>query len=247
MSKDGWRLAIKTEDARFVLFGTRQLLVHKQTTHHWDEFVKLIRSVYYILKRNRSVAHMKEIRVLAEILKKAVVFDISRYLSSFPKSRLDIQPNHATSHHGRPSFGEVLFGFTSQESSSISASVGVPKQSNKMKHIPLNGDAGSYCSPRHSNQENWPETDLDESDKYPYQFTTEVIRLLSLFLQILGPHCSLKDLCERISPEYNIRFPTLREGGFQTLVIYLNNLILPMLFRGCAGRKGIFHFFSCLS
>ncbi|CAH8653503.1 unnamed protein product [Schistosoma bovis] len=214
-----------------------EFAIRSKTTHHWDEFVKLIRSVYYILKRNRSVAHMKEIRVLAEILKKAVVFDISRYLSSFPKSRLDIQPNHATSHHGRPSFGEVLFGITSQESSSISASVGVPKQSNKMKHIPLNGDAGSYCSPRHSNQENWPETDLDESDKYPYQFTTEVIRLLSLFLQILGPHCSLKDLCERISPEYNIRFPTLREGGFQTLVIYLNNLILPMLFRGCAGRK----------
>ncbi|CAI2734654.1 unnamed protein product [Schistosoma spindalis] len=211
--------------------------IRSKTTHHWDEFVKLIRSVYYILKRNRSVAHMKEIRVLAEILKKAVVFDISRCLSSFPKSRLDIQPNHATSHHGRPSFGEVLFGITSQESSSISASVGVPKQSNKMRHIPLNGDAGSYCSPRHSNQENWPETDLDESDKYTCQFTTEVIRLLSLFLQILGPHCSLKDLCERISPEYNIRFPTLREGGFQTLVIYLNNLILPMLFRGCAGRK----------
>uniref|UniRef100_A0A3Q0KT99 UNC80 domain-containing protein n=1 Tax=Schistosoma mansoni TaxID=6183 RepID=A0A3Q0KT99_SCHMA len=214
-----------------------EFAIRSKATHHWNEFVKLIRSVYYILKRNRSVAHMKEIRVLAEILKKAIVFDVSRCLSSFPKSRLDIQPNHATSRYGRPSFGEVLFGITSQESSSISASVGVPKQSNKMKHIPLNGDAGSYCSPRHSNQEAWPETDLDDSDKYPCQFTTEVIRLLSLFLQILGPHCSLKDLCERISPEYNIRFPTLREGGFQTLVIYLNNLILPMLFRGCAGRK----------
>ncbi|CAH8674278.1 unnamed protein product [Schistosoma rodhaini] len=90
-----------------------EFAIRSKATHRWDEFVKLIRSVYYILKRNRSVAHMKEIR----------------------------------------------------------------------------------------------------------------------------PHCSLKDLCERISPEYNIRFPTLREGGFQTLVIYLNNLILPMLFRGCAGRK----------
>ncbi|CAH8584739.1 unnamed protein product [Schistosoma turkestanicum] len=205
--------------------------------HHWDEIVKLIRSVYFILKKNRSVAHMKEMRVLAEILKKAIVFDVSECLSSFPKSRLDIQPNHAIGHHSRPSFGEVLFGITSQESSSISASVGVAKHCNKMKQIPVCGDAGSYCSPRHSNQENWPQTVLDDSDRYACQFTTEVIRLLSLFSQILGPHCSLKDLCERISPEYNIRFPTLLEGGFQTLVIYLNNLILPLLFRGCAGRK----------
>ncbi|KAK4476002.1 hypothetical protein MN116_001236 [Schistosoma mekongi] len=216
---------------------TLEFAVKSKAIRHWDEIVKLIRSVYYILKRNRSVAHMKEIRILVETLKKAVVFDISGCLSSFPKSRLDVQPNHATSHHSRPSFGEVLFGITSQESSSISASIGVVKQSNKVRHVPLNGDAESYCSPKHSSQENWPETMPNDSDRYARQFATEVIRLLSLFSQVLGPHCSLKDLCERISPDYNIRFPTLLEGGFQTLVIYLNNLILPLLFRGCAGRK----------
>ncbi|KAH8865931.1 Protein unc-80 like [Schistosoma japonicum] len=216
---------------------TLEFAVKSKAIRHWDEIVKLIRSVYYILKRNRSVAHMKEIRILVETLKKAIVFDISGCLASFPKSRLDIQLNHATSHHSRPSFGEVLFGITSQESSSISASIGVVKQSNKVKHIPLNGDAGSYCSPKHSSQEHWPETMPNDSDRYARQFATEVIRFLSLFSQVLGPHCSLKDLCERISPDYNIRFPTLLEGGFQTLVIYLNNLILPLLFRGCAGRK----------
>nr|CAH8869810.1 unnamed protein product [Trichobilharzia regenti] len=215
-----------------------EFAIKSKAIHHWDEIVKLIRSVYCVLKKNRSVAHMKEIRILIETLKKAIVFDISGCASNFPRSRLDIQPNHTVGHHSRPSFGEVLFGITSQESSSISASVGVVKPAGKSKqHPPVNGEAGSHCSPRHSNQENVYETTFDDSDIYACQFAAEVIRLLSLFSQILGSHCSLKDLCERISPDYNIRFPTLLEGGFQTLVIYLNNLILPLLFRGCAGRK----------
>ncbi|VDQ10507.1 unnamed protein product [Trichobilharzia regenti] len=140
---------------------------------------------------NRTLPKMLEFaiksKILIETLKKAIVFDISGCASNFPRSRLDIQPNHTVGHHSRPSFGEVLFGITSQESSSISASVGVVKPAGKSKqHPPVNGEAGSHCSPRHSNQENVYETTFDDSDIYACQFAAEVIRLLSLFSQILG-------------------------------------------------------------
>ncbi|CAH8625330.1 unnamed protein product [Heterobilharzia americana] len=62
-----------------------EFAIKSKAIHHWDEIVKLIRSVYCILKKNRSVAHMKEIRVLIETLKKAIVFDISCCPTNFPR------------------------------------------------------------------------------------------------------------------------------------------------------------------
>ncbi|KAF6779227.1 hypothetical protein AHF37_01154 [Paragonimus kellicotti] len=79
-------------------------------------------------------------------------------------------------------------------------------------------------------------TGVDEG--YSFKFAAEVIRLISLVLQVMGPSFCLKDLCERSGPDFNNRCSSLLEGGFHTLAVYLGQLIVPLLFRCSAGRKG---------
>ncbi|VDP68776.1 unnamed protein product [Echinostoma caproni] len=201
---------------------------------------------------NRTLPKLLEnasLRVLIETLKKAVIFDPSGCLPALARPKPEVHVSHSAwsgisnAVPGRPSLGEALFSTISPENSSIGAPV--PGRTSGKGRSPNNGEVTAHGCPstttgvlvnKHGVMDN---ADLMEhgGTTYSFKFAAEVIRLIALVLQVMGSNFCLKDLCERSGPDYNNRCPALLEGGFPTLATYLGQLIIPLLFRCCAGRK----------
>ncbi|CAL8087525.1 unnamed protein product [Calicophoron daubneyi] len=228
-----------------------KLLEHASARPHlyWDEILKFIRSIYLIIKKNRTIAHLKEIRILLETLKRAILFCRSGHIGSLGKPRLDthsalVSLSSAAGFPGRPSIGEALFGTISPENSS-SGGPGPGRGGSTKRPVPSNNNGASanatsncnYKHPKADVSDSWSVAAEEEAMDNSVKFTAEVIRLISLVLQVMGPNFCLKDVCERSGPDYNSRCPAILEGGFPTLSIYLSQLIIPLLFRCCSGRK----------
>ncbi|TGZ66684.1 hypothetical protein CRM22_005205 [Opisthorchis felineus] len=212
----------------------------------WDDIVRLIRSMYLIIKKNRSIAHLKEIRVLIDTLKRSVIFDPAGCLPALVKTRIDpYLPlsgwSSNTNVPGRQSLGDSLFGGISPESSSVGLSY-TGRASRRGRLLNTTSEYGSHLTPSGASSvppRKHPEAGAQRSldNAFSFKFAAEVIRLIALVLQTLGPNFSLKDMCERCGPDYNARCPAILEGGFHTLAVYLGQLIIPLLFRCSAGRK----------
>ncbi|KAL5112250.1 hypothetical protein TcWFU_006019 [Taenia crassiceps] len=220
----------------------------------WEHFTNLIRALYLTIQKNRAVAHLKEIKLFNDYLKRSLVVGPNAWWSS---ERLFTTPPQATitmvtaQHLGRRAtattggersatstpgvtFHPELITSTTEKRVPSRAPLSPTSTGNALTSSLAKG--ATSAAPSGERVSVTAGTGgAAETSCLPAGFASEATRFIALILSCLESSYRLKDLCERANFEF-CRCPTIFEGGTENLSNYLAYLIVPLLFQCSTGR-----------
>nr|CDS15467.1 protein unc 80 [Echinococcus granulosus] len=223
----------------------------------WEHLTNLIRALYRTVQRNRAVAHLKEIKLFNDYLKRSLVVGPNAWWSS---ERLFTTTPQATitmvtaQHLGRRAtmgtttaggersvtytpgvtFHPELITSTAERRAPPRVSRSPTSTGSTLTSSLAKGTASSTSSGERVSTTTATGGAV-ETSCLPTGFASEATRFIALMLSCLESSYRLKDLCERANFEF-CRCPTIFEGGTENLSNYLAYLIVPLLLHCSTGR-----------
>ncbi|VDO06401.1 unnamed protein product [Rodentolepis nana] len=231
----------------------------------WKHLTNLIRALYLTIQRNRAVAHLKEIKIFNDYLKRSLVvgpnawWTTERLVTSTPQAAISM----VTAHHlGRRATTDTLGAGMDKQMASPPGVTFHPElvTSAERRTLPktplsptspssalltssLAKSSSSVCASSTGGSTDRAQTSTGGSTtggSLPTPFASESTRFIALMLSCLESSYRLKDLCERANFEF-CRCPTIFEGGTDNLSNYLAYLIVPLLIQCSTGRGGLIY------
>uniref|UniRef100_A0A5K3ET37 Ras-GAP domain-containing protein n=1 Tax=Mesocestoides corti TaxID=53468 RepID=A0A5K3ET37_MESCO len=215
----------------------------------WEHLKNLIKSLYLTIQRNRAVAHLKEIKLFNDYLKRSLVVGPNAWWSTERLLANPLEPAapmfaaHHHYYHGRRATADTVATGSDRTNATTPVVTFHPDlvTSSTNRRDPANRSHLSPTSTSSTLSSSLARRGLSadrpsDTGCLPAAFASESTRFIALMLSCLESSYRLKDLCERPNFEF-CRCPTIFEGGTENLSNYLAYLIVPLLLQCSTGCK----------